>query len=104
LEKSILKQIHYLETINHLDLTGKSQHGFKKIKVQSQQALLQSIIACAADNDNFAIMASLGLSGAFDLVNIELLVRRLGIIGLPRELVGLVRDWLEGREFYVEVG
>jgi hypothetical protein len=29
-EKLILKQIHYLESKNKLDLTGKSQHGFKK--------------------------------------------------------------------------
>ena len=29
-EKLILKQIHYLETTNKLDLTGKQQHGFKK--------------------------------------------------------------------------
>ena len=29
-EKLILKQIHYLEKTNCLDLTGKQQHGFKK--------------------------------------------------------------------------
>ena len=29
-EKLILKQIHYLECKNKLDLTGKQQHGFKK--------------------------------------------------------------------------
>ena len=28
-EKLILKQIHYLESTNKLDLTGKQQHGFK---------------------------------------------------------------------------
>ena len=31
-EKLILKQIHYLENKNLLDLTGKQQHGFKKQK------------------------------------------------------------------------
>ena len=31
-ERPILKQIHYLENKNLLDLTGKQQHGFKKIK------------------------------------------------------------------------
>ena len=29
-EKLILKQIHYLESTNKLDLTGKQQHGLKK--------------------------------------------------------------------------
>ena len=31
-EYLILRQIHYLETTNLLDFTGKQQHGFKKIK------------------------------------------------------------------------
>ena len=31
-EKLILKQIHYLESQNKLDLTGKLQHGFRKNK------------------------------------------------------------------------
>ena len=35
-EKLILKQVHYLETTNKLDLTGKQQHGFKKTKVLQQ--------------------------------------------------------------------
>ena len=37
-EKLILKQIRYLEETNNLDLTGKQQHGFKKIKAQPQPA------------------------------------------------------------------
>ena len=32
-EKLILKQIQKLETLNEIDITGKNQHGFKKIKV-----------------------------------------------------------------------
>ena len=31
-EELILKQIHYLENMNKLDLTGKHQHGFKRNK------------------------------------------------------------------------
>ena len=41
-EKLILKQIHYLESTNKLDLTGKQQHGFKKTKsTATTGALLQ---------------------------------------------------------------
>ena len=44
LEKLILKQIHYLETTNKLDLTGKRQHGFKRSKsTATAGALLQSM-------------------------------------------------------------
>ena len=32
-ERLILKQIHYLESKNKLDLTGKQQYGFKRNKM-----------------------------------------------------------------------
>ena len=38
-EKLILKQIHYLESTNKLDLTGKQQHGFKKTKALPRREL-----------------------------------------------------------------
>ena len=41
---------------------------------------------------------------AFDMVNTELLVRRLRIMGMPADLVNLIREWLVGRSFYVQVG
>ena len=59
-EKLILKQIHYLESTNKLDLTGKQQHGFKKNKSTATAAqLLQSIISRAADDNHYVLMASL---------------------------------------------
>ena len=104
-EKLILKQIHYLERINKIDLTGKNQHGFKRNKsTATAGALLQSIIARAADEKNYVLMASLDLSMAFDVVNTELLVKRLKIMGLPMDLINLIREWLSNRSFYVQVG
>ena len=49
-------------------------------------------------------MASIDLSAAFDVVNVRLLLKRLKIIGLPSDVITLVRIWLEQRMFYVEVG
>ena len=49
-------------------------------------------------------MASLDLSAAFDLVNIELLMKRLKIMGFPMDLTNLIKQWLVGRKFYVQVG
>ena len=78
LERLILNQIHYLESKNKLDLTGRQQHGFKRSKsTATAGALLQSLIARAADDKCYVVMASLDLSMAFDLVNTELLVKRL---------------------------
>ena len=48
-------------------------------------------------------MASIDLSAAFDVVNINLLIDRLRIVGLPEDIVGLIKLWLENRKFYVEV-
>jgi hypothetical protein len=48
-------------------------------------------------------MASLNLSAAFDLVNIDLLLKRLRISVMPMDLIDLIRIWLTGRKFYVEI-
>ena len=104
-EKLILKQIHYLESTNKLDLTGKQQHGFKKNKsTATAGALLQSLISRAADDNCYVVMASLDLSMAFDLVNVDLLVKRLKVMGMPADLTKLIREWLVGRSFYVQLG
>ena len=42
-------------------------------------------ISQAADENCYIIMASLDLNMALDLVNLELLIRRLKIIGLPND-------------------
>ena len=103
-EKLILKQIHYLESTNNLDFTCKQQHGFKKNKSTATAGLLlQSLIVHATDSNNYALMASLDLSAAFDLVNVRLLIRRLRILGLPMDLVKLIEVWLTDRKFYVEL-
>ena len=75
-ERLILKQINYLESKNALDLTDKQQHGFKK-STSTAGCLLQSLISGAADDNCYIAMASMDLSMAFDLVNVELLVKRL---------------------------
>ena len=41
---------------------------------------------------------------AFDMVNTELLIRRVRIMGMPADLINLIREWLTGRTFYVQVG
>ena len=48
-------------------------------------------------------MASLDLSAAFDVVNIDLLLTRLETVGLPMDVVKLIKLWLENRYFYVTV-
>ena len=103
-ERLILSRIKSLEQLNNVDITGVNQHGFKKNKSTSTLGIqIQSLIARALDEDNHAIMASIDLSSAFDVVNIKLLLKRLRVVGLPADLVALIEIWLTNRNFYVEV-
>ena len=38
------------------------------------------------------------------LVNVALLVRRLKIMEMPQDLIRLIREWIVGRTFYIQVG
>ena len=48
-------------------------------------------------------MASIDLSAAFDVVNIKLLLKRLKILGLPSDVVDLIKIWLNNRLFYLDI-
>ena len=65
---------------------------------------LQSVIAKALDDDEYALMSSLDLSSAFNVVNVQLLIKRLKIIGIPNDIISLVDEWLTTRYFYVNIG
>ena len=62
------------------------------------------MIARAADDKCFVAMASLEMSMAFGLVNTELLIKRLKVMGFPMDLIKLIRKWLIGRSYYVQIG
>jgi hypothetical protein len=103
-EKLILKRIMDIQTTHGVDLTGVNQHGFKKARSTSTLTIqLQSMIANALNDDQFGMVASLDLSSAFDVVNIDLLLKRLKIIGLPDDVISLIEVWLKNRSFYVSL-
>jgi hypothetical protein len=103
-EKLILNKIKNLELTHSLDITGSSQHGFKTNHSTLTAGLqIQTLISRAVDGDKYALMASLDLSAAFDVVNVELLIKRMRIIGLPPDLIELVSKWLTNRYFYVSL-
>ena len=103
-EKLILKEIQFLENKNKLDLNGKQQHGFKRKKsTATAGALLQSLIALAVDENFYVVMASLDLSMAFNMINTELLVRRLRIMGMPTDLIMYYQISLQLRKTLNEI-
>ena len=48
-------------------------------------------------------MASTDLSAAFDIVNVDLLIKRLKKLGLPNDEVGLIEIWLSEWYLYLSV-
>jgi hypothetical protein len=81
-----------------------SQHGFKKGRSTVTAALeLQDCIARAMDEDNYVAVASMDLSAAFDVLNVDLLLLRMRRTRLPGDVVDLVSAWLKNRIAYVEV-
>jgi hypothetical protein len=64
---------------------------------------IQSKIVRALNNDEYALLTSLELSAAFDLVNIDLLIKRLYLIRLPKDITDLISVWLRNRSYYVSI-
>ena len=102
-EKLILKRLENIAQENNIDLTGIQQHGFKRKRSTTTASLtLQSLISRKMDENKFAAMASLDLSAAFDLVDLDLLSKRIRIMGLPDDIRDLLKIWLENRFYYVQ--
>ena len=92
-EKLILQRIQDIEDERSVDLTNENQHGFKRGKSTMTAGLsIQSALARALDVGEFALLANLDLSSAFDVVNVQLLLKRMDIIGLPIDILTLVRN------------
>ena len=99
---SRLKLIQDIEDEKQVDLTNSNQHGFKGGKSTTTAGLaIPSALARALELGQFALLANLDLSSAFDVVNVNLLLRRMRIVGLPMDIVKLVEIWLLDRKYYV---
>jgi hypothetical protein len=48
-------------------------------------------------------MPSLDFSSAFDMVNVKLLVKRLQFVGLPDDVINLLKIWLNERKHYMTI-
>jgi hypothetical protein len=103
-ERLMLNRLVDIESTNNVDLTGEGQHGFKKGR-STVTALkeIQSQIARKIDEGQYVAMGSLDLTAAFDVVNVDLLMKRLIILGLPSDWLDLLGAWLRDRAAFVEV-
>ena len=104
-ERLILKRILEVEADLGTDLSGTTQHGFKKKRSTITAAMeLQNIIAKGMEEDCYVAVASMDLTAAFDVLDVNLLLRRMLNLGIPKDVLSLVKAWLGDRIGYVEVG
>jgi hypothetical protein len=61
------------------------------------------MISRALDRDKFVLVASLDLSYAFDVVDIDLLIKRMKLVRLPNYIFDLIKVWLKDRIFYLSI-
>ena len=103
-ERLILERLKVIEKLEKCDLTGESQHGFKSNRSTETACIeLQSKISEWCDRGEFVTMTSLDLTAAFDVVNHNLLKRKLQQIGLPKIITDIISEWLTERQFYCEI-
>jgi retron-type reverse transcriptase len=101
-EKLMLQRI--LETADVDTLFTPQKHGFRKGRSTVTAIMdLQRIITTNMDIDEYVAVASLDLSAAFDVVNVNLLMERLNAMGMPGDLIQNLSSWLTDRAAYVEV-
>ena len=104
LNNSVYNGTRKIQVDNKCDITGINQHGFKRKRSTSTLTLhLQSIIGRALNEDKFVLVASLNLSAAFDIVNTNLLIKRLKIVRLPEDVIDLIEVWLKESSYYVSI-
>ena len=93
-----------IETENNVKLTGNSQYSFKEQKRTTTAGLtFQSIITNHVDVGEYVFMASLDLSAALDIVNINLLMKRQTLLGLPSDVLRLIKTLLSNRTYYFNI-
>ncbi len=74
-----------------------------KISLQRACIEIQTKLSNACDSGNYATLASLDLTAAFDVVDRKLLKFFLKIIGVPGQLIHLLDDWLSNQSVFCEV-
>ncbi len=97
-ERMMLKRLTDIESTKNVDITGERQHGTVIAPKE-----IQSQIARRIDEGQYVAMGSLDLTAAFDVVDVDLLMKQLLTLGLPSDWLDLLEAWLRDRATFVEV-
>jgi hypothetical protein len=97
--------VHHISSGNDNDnvhaTPGRKRHISQQIGGMLKE--LRAENARALENDEYVLLASFDLSSAFDVVDINLLLKRLNVLGLPSDIIGLVEIWLRDRYYFVSI-
>ena len=103
-EQLIINRLREIVINNSCYLTWKEQHRFKqKRSTATAGVTLQPIITRTLDQDKCAIMSSISLSAAFEVVHITLLFKRSKITGLLSDVIELLSIRLDNCLFYIDI-
>ena len=94
--------VSYLESNN---LLAQAQFGFRQGRgVEDQLLLMYGEVVERVDSGEVVDVVYLDLSKAFDVVNHELMVEKLGLLGFSPKVLSWVEAFLRGRRMFVSVG
>lgn len=102
IEEVILIQLN--DFLNQQDILDHFQYGFKKRR--SCEDILAKAISLTSnimDNRRIALIISLDLSKAFDMVNHKILLTKLEHYGIRNKAYDLLKDFLTNRVQYVKI-
>jgi len=104
-EKLILQSIEAECEMSEKRIFGNNQHGFVKGRSTITAALtLQEKIAYNIDeNKKCVAVTAIDMSAAFDLLDKDILRKRMSFQGYPHQTINLIHDWLSDRQAYVKI-
>lgn len=76
----------------------QKQHSTSKLGLQ-----IQSLAGKSIQQNKIRGIVSLDLSSAFDVVDHDLLFKRCAKMGLPKNIINILKNWLSERTSYVEL-
>lgn len=93
-----------LKFLNRNNLLSKSQHGFMESRsTESALCEFQMLIADAMDKNLSVLGLFIDFSRAFDMVNHEILLKKLEYYGIRGQPLDLFKSYLSKRKQYVKV-
>lgn len=100
LEDIVKNRLEWL--LENKGIISDYQFGFRRGKgVADALAILSANILTAMSEDNKIVIVCLDMKGAYDNVNIDLLVSKLANLGLERDLCCYIRDISYNRKIFV---